>query len=212
MPPNVADEIDKNAAKVGVGVEAYQELAFWADQNGVTADQLRQGLGDLNTRVGQAVTGNKTYSESFEKLGISLTDANGKTRETNDILRDVIDRLSKTENAAERTALAGRLFGDRFSKTIQPALAGGVEGFDELTRRARENGQVLDAQTVSTLVNYKDRMAAVRTELRNAGITTLTQFLPAIEGLTNFTTTAVVPALSSFADWIDSVTTNITEA
>ena len=201
----VADELDKNSGRVGVAVEEYQRLVYWADQNGISQDQLRQGLGDLNTRVGQAVAGNKTYAKSFEQLGVSLKDSNGNTRATDEILRDLVDRLSQTENAAERTALAGAAFGEEFSRIVQPALMNGVEGFDELRQKADDLGLVLDEQTVSVLVNYKDRMAEVDTAFRNAGIGITVAFLPILESLAKYTLETVVPAMQTLAGWIERI-------
>ena len=203
----VADQIDKNAQKTGLSIEAYQEIAYWADQNGIKQEQLRQGLGDLNTRIGQAISGNKTYAKSFSDLGIELQDANGKTRETEEVLVDAVAALSGVREGAERTAAAGRLFGEEFSRTVQPALKGGAEGMEALRQRARDLGLVLSGEAVMSLVEYKDEMATLRQQFQTAGIEISAAFIPILKDyLIPLLQDKVVPWFQNVASWLKNMT------
>lgn len=64
--------------------------------------------------------------EKFKKLGINVTDADGKFRPFMDIVMDANTELSKITNEAERAAKATELFG-RFGVTAFTAISGQLD-------------------------------------------------------------------------------------
>src|SRR5690554_7862636 len=50
----MADTVDKAAKRMGIGAEAYQELDFWASQNGLSAERMERAIGRLNQEIGRA--------------------------------------------------------------------------------------------------------------------------------------------------------------
>src|SRR5690606_38433155 len=97
-----ADKIDKGSQSDGLSAEAYQELRFAFEQNGVEATQFDLAVQSLNRRLGLAAQGNRTYAAAYEQLGINIRDATGNLRGTEDVLTEVIDKLSQLPSAAEQ--------------------------------------------------------------------------------------------------------------
>ena len=52
------DKISKGAQKVGITTDAYQEMDYWASQNGLSSDNMEKAVGRLNQRIGMAADGN----------------------------------------------------------------------------------------------------------------------------------------------------------
>ena len=57
----VADNVDKASKRMGVSAEAYQEMDYWASQNGLSQANLEKAVGRLNQRMGEAANGNEKY-------------------------------------------------------------------------------------------------------------------------------------------------------
>src|SRR5690554_4236389 len=49
------DKISKNSTKLGIATDTYQEMNYWASQNGISTDNMEKAVGRLNQRIGLAV-------------------------------------------------------------------------------------------------------------------------------------------------------------
>ncbi|PJH58700.1 hypothetical protein CVR97_28375, partial [Salmonella enterica subsp. enterica serovar Typhimurium] len=65
------DDINKASDRLGVTTDAFQEMSYWAEQNGIAAEQMEKGVGRLNQRMGLAAEGNEKYSSALEQLGVT---------------------------------------------------------------------------------------------------------------------------------------------
>lgn len=119
----LADEIDKGSQRAGLAASTYQELSYWAGQNGVSTEQMEKAVGRLNLTLGDAVGGNTAAQKAFENLGISITDANGNLRSTDDVTKEAINALAGLEDPALRASAAADLFGMRQASVLLPALS-----------------------------------------------------------------------------------------
>ena len=117
--------------------------------------------------------GNAT-SEEFQKLGISLTDASGNMRSTEDVMNEAIMKLADMEEGAERTMIASKLFG-RSAVEMAPLLNSGSEAIAQMKQEAHDLGLVMSdddvkagAQLNDTLTNLKQSFGAIITRLGNS--------------------------------------------
>src|SRR5699024_1338222 len=81
-----ADEIAKGATKMGVSTDFYQEMDYWAGQNGISSDNMTKALERLNQRMGRAADGNEKYSNALEALGIDMGEVREGTLSTEDAM------------------------------------------------------------------------------------------------------------------------------
>jgi hypothetical protein len=84
----VADAIGKTADKIGVGVEALQELRFAAKASGIEQQTLDMALQRFTRRAAEAAQGT-----ALAQMGIALRDQSGNLRRSEDLLGDVADAL-----------------------------------------------------------------------------------------------------------------------
>lgn len=176
---------------VGASVETLQTLTFAAEQAGGSFGDVQIGLRALTNLAGEAAKGNTTAADSFAEIGVRVTNAKGKLRGTEDILRSVADGLEKLPPGSARVNAAMGLLGRGAIKLI-PALSNGSAGLADLRAEAERIGFVLDERTTKrfqalgdSLDNLKARFTGFRNLLGKA-------FLPVVEKATK--------ALISFLD------------
>lgn len=69
------------ARGAGIGVEAFQKLAYAGRMSGVETEKLSASLVKFDRMVAEATGGNKTYMQTFEDLGIKIKDSAGNLRQ-----------------------------------------------------------------------------------------------------------------------------------
>lgn len=124
-----------------------------------------------NTQImGAARDGNKTYMKAYNRLGISIKDANGQLRNGQDVYWDVIDALKKIKNPTERDALAMQLLG-KSGTEVNTIIDAGSEAFKGMGEEAERMGYVMGEETVKKLGDFNDKLQQLKagaTGLKNA--------------------------------------------
>lgn len=127
--------------------------------------------GDINTLTGtmkkntqimsKARDGNANYTAAYEKLGISVTDANGELRDGQTVYWEVIDALGKVENETERDALAMTLLG-KSGTELNTIIDVGSDAFKALGDEAEAMGYVMSEEAVSALGSFNDKLQQLK--------------------------------------------------
>ena len=134
---SAADAIGKTADKIGVGVEALQELRFAAKASGVEQQTLDMALQRFTRRAAEAAQGTGEAKDALAQMGIALRDQSGNLRSSEDLLGDVADAFARIEDPAERVRLAFKLF-DSEGVALVNLLRGGSDALEEMRERARD--------------------------------------------------------------------------
>lgn len=153
---NTGDEIGKTADRLGLGVEALQELRFVADRSGVAAATFDMAYQRFARRIGEAAAGTGEARTAIDALGISLFDQNGQLRDSEDLFGEVADKLSTLENASVRNALAMKFFDSEGVALVQ-MMKDGSAGIADLREEARGLGLVMGEDLVRQSENVVDR-------------------------------------------------------
>ncbi|GEM04533.1 hypothetical protein HMI01_15210 [Halolactibacillus miurensis] len=181
----VADNVDKASKRMGVSAEAYQEMDYWASQNGLSQADLEKAVGRLNQRMGEAANGNEKYSGALETLGVNMDDVRNGTLSTEDAFAQSIQSLSEMENGQEQAALASELFGTKLGRELLPALQDGSLSIEDAKKQAQDLGIVLDGDSVAAGVKFTDTMDQVKRSLgavtTNIGVKVMPMFQKALE-------------------------------
>lgn len=154
----------KSAQRIGVSVEAFQEIVEAADDVQVSAGSVEAGLRFLGRNAYEASKGGKEAAASFRSLGVALVDENGKLRGTDALLMDLADRFEKMPDGPEKTALAMKVLGRGGTEMI-PLLNKGSAAIAEMRRGAREAGLVLSGDAVQASVEYTEAVDGLRDAL-----------------------------------------------
>jgi molecular chaperone GrpE (heat shock protein) len=176
-----ADQMGELAQQVGVSVEALTSLGYAAKMSGSDTQTLADGLRKLSQNmlnVAQGSTG--PVATAFNALGISVKNANGTLRSSDEVLVEVASKFAQFEDGATKTALAVQLFG-RSGAQLIPFLNQGRDGIAALTAEADRLGITISSSTANAAGDFND---------------TLDRLTSTFRGVVNQVAGAVLPALN----------------
>lgn len=183
------------ARGAGIGVEAFQKLAYAGRMSGVETEKLSASLVKFDRMVAEATGGNKTYMQTFEDLGIKIKDSAGNLRQPNEIFEDVAEIFHNTKDGAAKTALAVELFGKSGAELI-PMLNDGKAGLKAFYAEAERLGLALSNEMIAKGDAFSD-------QLENIG--------EQVKGVKLQLGAALIPALSAATEKISKVIDKITK-
>lgn len=128
-------ELIETAEETGLTTQALQELRQAAVFTGVDVERLDVSIFHLARSMAAAKRGGEQQSAAFAKLGVKLSDQNGKVRDTDEVFGDLADAFSKMPDGLEKTGLAMEVFGRTGARMI-PMLNKGREGLKDLRAEA----------------------------------------------------------------------------
>ena len=201
------DTIDKMSQKIGISRESYQELSYVFSQNGADVSMLQTGMKTLTTQIANASKGTGSSAEAFEKLGISVKNADGSLKSSERVLYDSLAALQKMRNETERNAIASQLFG-RSATELQPLLNAEAGTIGELTVQAHQLGLVFEDDAIDAGVDLKDTLDSL-TKAVSALVTGLGNKLVPIVQQGADIILAYLPTISSWLDGIAPLLTGL---
>jgi len=200
---SAGDAAAKAAQIVGMSARDWQRTAYAAEAYGVEAEQLKQGLFDLNKRTVEAVRGSEDAQGAFKRLGIELLDNNGKVKSTSVLLAEISDRFAAMPDDARKAEAADRLFAGAALQLI-PILNKGSAGLRELGDEAERIGYVMGDDALGQSEAFGKGLARLLALVKGLGNILATYLLPILN-----------PLIGAMGDWIVSnrevIDTNIAE-
>lgn len=149
---NAAEELDKSAAKIGKDVENRVRPALETfNEFGVTVRRFSSQATSVRPATEEA-------SSALVRLGVSVKDANGQVRSSEEVLADLADIFQRMPDGAQKAALAGELFGNRVGPRLLPLLNAGRGGITELVEEAQRAGIVFDEEGARIGTAFLDAM------------------------------------------------------
>lgn len=168
---NMADNLQDISDATGVSASSLNNLSTSLISAGGKAEDFANLATRLNKNVGEAASGNEGLQKTFKTLGVFVTDANGKIRNTGDVLRDAISRLAGIEDPATRAKLAVELFGKEAAKLNFKELNAANDPFkDEQIAQLAKYRNAIDAISKSasdSLLTVFGKLAIAIDEAQN---------------------------------------------
>jgi len=194
---DTADSMAKTADRVGVTTDLLQELRFAASQTGVSTVKLETSLERMTKRIGEAATGVGAAATTYQRLGISVTNADGSLRTSEVILNDVANALQSVSSQAEKAAITAALFG-REGVALSLLLDKGAKGIEEYRNQAQKLGLVIDEDLLRNSEKAVDQLDILSRIIKSQIVTGFIQLAPSV---INFTQRIVasIPAIKDFA-------------
>lgn len=199
---SMGDEIDKESQKLQISTDLYQRLGYAMEMSGSSIEDVKKGVTNITSALNGMAQGTENADSKFSAIGVSLTDAEGNLKSTEDVLLDTIDALSKMEDETARNAAANDIFGRGYAELL-PLLNEGADGIAALMQEAEDYGAIMGEDAVKASADFDDalkRLEATFDGLRNGA---MAEFLPAI--------TAIVDGLSMILAGDMSGTSKISE-
>ena len=156
-----ADNILTASTVTGMSAESLQAYTYAAELVDVSTETLTKSMAKQVKSMSSASEGSKAYAEAYQKLGVSVTDANGQLRDSETVYWECIDALGQVSNETERDALAMQLFG-KSAQELNPLIAQGSEGIAALTEEAKAMGAVLSEESLSQLGAFDDSLQRLK--------------------------------------------------
>lgn len=212
------DRIDKLSAKIGLSKEGFQEWDYILGQNGASIEGLQMGLKTLVSQMDSAASGTASAQETFQKLGLTWEDGNGKLKDQETMMNEVLFSLASMENGTEKARLATELFG-RSGSELMPMLNNGAEGMEELREQAHNLGLIMSDETVNagvhlgdTIDDVKKSFSAVVTKIGGEVMPViqslldwLLQYMPQIQAVLSVVFTFVGEFVGKVIDWLQNL-------
>ncbi|WP_373486086.1 phage tail protein [Acetobacterium malicum] len=156
-----ADEILTTATVAGVSAESLQAYKYAAELVDVSMETLTGSMAKQIRSMSSARDGSADMIESYGRLGVAVSNADGSLRSGEDVYWETIDALGKMEEGAERDALAMKIFG-KSAQELNPLIAQGSAGIAELTDEAKRMGAVLSDETLAQLGKFDDSVQRLK--------------------------------------------------
>ena len=149
------DAIDKNSQKVGLSYKSYQQWDHAMQIAGTSMESCQAGLKTLTNTIDDAKNGSSSAEEKFKRLGISVDDLAGKSRE--EIFKETITALQNVGDETEKAALANDMFG-RSGQELLPLLNMSAEETEALLEETEKYGMIMSDDAVKASADFQDSL------------------------------------------------------
>lgn len=180
---DAGDQLNKMSQKTGIGAEELSKLQYAAELSDVSTEQLTKGLSSLAVAVVAAGTGSGESAKLFEKLGISVRNADGTMKSSSDILGELADIFAVMPDGLEKTNLAISLFGKKVGAEMIPLLNQGAAGLKAMGEEAEKFGLVMGEKFAKQAEDFNDNMKRFHKLSEATGITIGTWVVPKLNEL-----------------------------
>ena len=176
-----ADTFLTLSAQTGLSTDTLEKYNAVAELADVSIETFTGSLAKTTKAMGEAQKGSTKYVEAYKQLGVSVTDANGNLRDSEDVYWETVDALKGIENETERDALAMELFGKK-AQDLNTIIDMGSEGFKELEQTAVDMGAVLGGEGLAALGALDDQMQIFSSTTGATKNILASAFAPAMSG------------------------------
>lgn len=152
-----ADTVLTESTVTGIATDKLQEYMYAAELVDVSTDTLTKSMAKQIKSMKSAQDGSKAMVEAYEKLGVSVTDAEGNLRDSDTVYWELIDALGKVENETERDALGMQILG-KSAQELNPLITAGAERMQELGKQAHDAGYVIGDEMLNSYGALDDQL------------------------------------------------------
>lgn len=195
-----ADDILTTATNTRIAAEDLQKYQYALNFIDGDLETLTKTMKKNIQAMDDARNGNAEYSAAYERLGISVTDANGELRDSEAVYWEIIDALGAIANETERDALAMTLLG-KSGTEINTIIEAGSEAFKAYGEEAEQMGVVMGDETLNTLGAFDDKVQVLKSSLGGLNNAAGLIALPFLDTLSS----EAIPLVASFSTGIQDV-------
>ena len=215
-----ADELLTTSSQTGVSVEKLQELQYAAELVDVELETVTNSMAKNIKSMTNYAKGSKDVVAAYDKLGVSVTNADGSLRDSEEVYWDLITALGKVENETERDSLAMSILG-KSAQDLNPLILAGADTMKELADEAHRTGYVMSDETVNALGEADDVVQRAKnsfTSFKNELVATLLSEIDLEEAQKTFNDTLtkfkdeVLPKVIEGFKWVKDHLPEITKA
>lgn len=181
---DAADALFDLSERTGVATDSLSKLQYAAKLSDVTTEEFGTNLIKLNRSIAEAARGTGEAEKAFQAMGISVKDASGNIRGTEQILGDIADKFSQYADGANKTALATALFG-RSGASMITFLNNGRGGLAAMGRELERLGGVVMPDAARRANEFNDNLERIKVSASAVGLEIGNALLPYLNELAN---------------------------
>ena len=155
-----ADEVLTMSTNTHIATDELQAYMYAAELVDVSTETMTNSMARNIRSMNSAAEGTGEVAEAYEALGVSVTDADGNLRDSQEVYWEAIDALGEIDDATQRDALSMTLFG-RGAQDLNSLIEVGSEGMAEYAAQAEEAGAILGEDTLQQFGEFDDVMQNV---------------------------------------------------
>lgn len=200
------DAIAKLSKNVGVSSGFLQGLQFAANQSGVETEALNSALLKFNKTIGDAANGSKEVIASFKNIGVSVTDASGNLKSSEELFLEVADGIGSLGSEAQQASALVNLFGRSGAQMVE-LFQGGSASIEKFRKEAEDLGLVISDDLLKGAEDLDDQMGILSRALSTQVTSAILSLAPEIQKLTEF----LIEGAKTTAEYVKGFT-QITES
>jgi minor tail protein len=179
---DVADDLVKLSQKTGISTEELSKLRYAATLSDVSNEQLSTGLAKLARSMESAAGGSGESAAAFRALGVSVVDAQGNLRGTDEVLMDIATAFAQSEDGAAKAAVAQQIFG-RSGAELIPLLNSGAAGLKAMGDEAERFGVVISGETAKAAETFNDNLTRIAAQFDGVKVAAGNELIPVLAAI-----------------------------
>lgn len=200
-----ADELNTLSKVYSIGTGDLQKYKATADLVDVSVETIAKSHTKLEKSMYSAQDGSGSMAEAFDKLGVSVTDADGNLRDSDAVWQDTIAALGQVENETERDALAMQLMG-KSAAELNPLIEDGGETYKNVADTMSKYGlDFVDQETLDAANQFNDELDTMKmigsVAIAQVGSQLAAYLAPALE--------KVVDWIGKLANWLSTLSPEV---
>lgn len=177
-------EITRAASAFGTSAQDLGRLAYAAEKYGVELDDLKGAFAQFTGVLAEAGADPAgDTAQMFSRLGIRVTDTQGRMRSAMSVFDDVSARLGNVANSTERMQIAMKLFGEDDSVKLMPLLRAGRGEIRRLGDEAQRLGLIFTPAQQIAAQRYNSVLSLLHGSIKGLGNAVLTNAMPGMTKL-----------------------------
>ena len=196
----VAADVDEYLTEsqiTGVSTEMLQAWDYAAPLIDTDANTIKNAMVKITKAMGDAQSGSDAAIAKFQELGVSIADADGSLRSSEEVFWDVVDALGEIENATERDIAAQELLGKSYGD-LTPLINAGRGAMQDFYEEAEAVGYILSEDQVAALGAVDDAYQELQLTIEANRKQLAADFAPAAESAMKLFSDVVKEA----GDWL----------
>ena len=186
-----ADDLNTLRKVYRINTTDLQKYSVAADLVDVSVEDIARSHVKLEKSMYSAQNGSKSQTEAFDKLGVSITNADGSLRSSDEVWQDTITALGQMTNETERDTIAQQLMG-KSAAQLNPLIEDQGETYKNLTDTlAKYDLDFVDQETLDGANQFNDALDTMKA-IGSVAISTIGSQLAAY----------LAPALEKVVDWV----------
>jgi phage-related protein len=175
---STADALDEMSQKTGISTDRLQELQYTSTKLGTDFGTVTDSMARLVRSMDAGTKAGSPAAQAFAELGIGVTDANGKLRDSKVVWEEAIAALGKIPDETERDAVSMALFG-KSAQELNPLILAGAAGIAELSDEAHKMGAVMSGEDITAMADFNGQLDGLKMGLQGTVAQVSMAFLPA---------------------------------